>query len=137
MTMSTNNSNDLFSALFLTILAMQLVDIDRDISSWERGSDRTARAKALRLYSRNCQACAVGGESRGPRGTHKVRPRSAQNQLDMIRKASRLAEHAHRLDSSVVSYRSVSNLKQLVRNIEVLNTGRSQPTTNLRGVGIG
>jgi len=135
--MSTNNSNDLFSALFLTILAMQLVAIDRDISSWERGSDRTERAKALRLYSRNCQACAVGGESRGPRGTHKVGPRSAQNQLDMIRKALRLAEHANRLDSSVVSYSSVSNLKQLVRNIEVLSTGRSQPTTNLRGVGIG
>jgi hypothetical protein len=136
MTMS-NSTDSLFSAIFLTVLAMRIADIDRDISSWERGSDRTERAKALRLYSRNCQACAVGGEARGPHGTRKVSPRSAENQRDMIRKALRLAEHAHRLDRTVVSYTSVSNLRQLVRNIEILSTGRSQPATNLRGVGIG
>lgn len=133
----SRHNNDVFSALFLTILALDLLTIDRDVASWERMSDRTERAKALRLYSRNCQACAVGGESRGPHGTHKVGPRSARNQLDMAEKSLRLAEHAHRLDSSVVPYMSVVNLRQLVRHIELLGAGHSQPVTRLRGVSIG
>jgi hypothetical protein len=134
---NNNTASDIFaSALFVTLLAMSIDQIDKEADGWIRLNDRQDRARALRQYARNCQACALGGTSHGPKGTSRVGPRDARNQLAMAEKAARLARAANRVDSSVVSYRAVSDLEALVRDLRVRNAFRTQPSTGVRSVDI-